>query len=92
MNRASSSRHPQTASSNGSVESQSTAPPEWVNPPKQQAEVDNASTTSLLWAVTSLDAVPSGSILINPHSGQPFYNSDGSMYRYDPNQPLPFQV
>lgn len=50
------------------------------------------ANTSLLWAVTSLDAVPPGSILINPQTGQPFYNADGSAYRYDPKIPLPFQV
>lgn len=50
------------------------------------------ANTSLLWAVTSLDAVPPGSILINPQTGQPFYNADGSAYRYDPQLPLPFQV
>ena len=47
---------------------------------------------TLLWAVTSLDAVPAGSVLINPQSGQPFYNADGSPYRFDPHQPLPFHV
>ena len=50
------------------------------------------SGATLLWAVTSLDAVPAGSVLINPQSGQPFYNADGSPYRFDPHQPLPFQI
>ena len=52
----------------------------------------NNNNATLLWAVTSLDDVPVGSILINPQTGQPFYNSDGSAYRYDPHLPLPFQV
>lgn len=50
------------------------------------------NNATLLWAVTSLDDVPAGSILINPQTGQPFYNPDGSTYRYDPHLPLPFQV
>lgn len=69
---------------NATVGGATATTPEIVTPPTNNA--------TLLWAVTSLDDVPAGSILINPQTGQPFYNSDGSAYRYDPHLPLPFQV
>lgn len=49
-------------------------------------------STTVLWAVSSLDAVPPGSMLINPQTGEPFYNPDGTPYRFDPLHPLPFVV
>ncbi|XP_032780844.2 uncharacterized protein LOC116919078 isoform X2 [Daphnia magna] len=60
----------------------------------ETVSTNNTPTTNatLLWAVTSLDDVPAGSILINPQTGLPFYNPDGSAYRYNPHLPLPFQV
>ena len=97
----------QAASCNNSIESQSAAGynQEWnrVNATVGNSNSGASATTpeiistptnnaTLLWAVTSLDDVPAGSILINPQTGQPFYNSDGSAYRYDPHLPLPFQV
>ncbi|XP_059471552.1 cAMP-regulated phosphoprotein 21 isoform X2 [Neocloeon triangulifer] len=42
---------------------------------------------TLMWAVSSMDSVPAGSLLINPQTGQPYLNSDGSVYRYDPSNP-----
>ncbi|CAG0898875.1 unnamed protein product [Darwinula stevensoni] len=45
------------------------------------------SNQPVLWAVTSIDSVPPGSILINPQTGQPLINPDGSFYRFDPGNP-----
>lgn len=42
----------------------------------------------MVWAVSSLTAVPPGAVLINPASGQPYTNPDGSLYRYDPDNPI----
>ncbi|XP_065338569.1 R3H domain-containing protein 1 isoform X3 [Cloeon dipterum] len=42
---------------------------------------------TLMWAVSNMDSVPAGSLLINPQTGQPYLNSDGSVYRYDPSNP-----
>ncbi|XP_045135063.1 cAMP-regulated phosphoprotein 21-like isoform X5 [Portunus trituberculatus] len=42
---------------------------------------------AVMWAVTDMEAVPPGAMLINPQSGQPYMNSDGSVYRFDPNNP-----
>ncbi|XP_021926470.1 R3H domain-containing protein 1 [Zootermopsis nevadensis] len=42
---------------------------------------------TVMWAVTSMASVPPGSVLINPQTGQPYVNSDGSVYRYDPANP-----
>merc|ERR1711874_703871 len=41
----------------------------------------------VMWAVTDMEAVPPGAMLINPQSGQPYVNDDGSVYRFDPNNP-----
>ncbi|XP_065581371.1 R3H domain-containing protein 1-like isoform X2 [Artemia franciscana] len=46
----------------------------------------------VLWAVSSLDSVPEGSVLISPATGKPFLNHDGTVYRYDSRRPLPFQA
>ncbi|KAK6620027.1 hypothetical protein RUM44_006427 [Polyplax serrata] len=43
---------------------------------------------TVVWAVSSLTAVPAGAVLINPSSGQPYTNPDGSLYRYDPDNPI----
>jgi hypothetical protein len=42
---------------------------------------------TLMWAVSSMESVPAGSLLINPQTGQPYLSSDGSVYRYDPSNP-----
>nr|CAD7405100.1 unnamed protein product [Timema cristinae] len=42
---------------------------------------------TVMWAVTSISSVPPGSLLINPETGQPYVNPDGSAYRYDPANP-----
>lgn len=74
---------------NNSIESQNSGPELFV--PGEPAHVPEG-VSSLLWAVTSLDAVPPGSVLINPQTGQPFYNPDGTVYRYDPQYSLPSHV
>ncbi|KAK5647275.1 hypothetical protein RI129_002167 [Pyrocoelia pectoralis] len=43
----------------------------------------------LVWAVTDIHNVPKGSIIINPQTGKPVKNVDGSIYHYDPLDPPP---
>jgi len=45
---------------------------------------------TVIWAVTNLSSVPAGSIIINPQTNQPCTNADGSIYRYDPDNPPKF--
>lgn len=45
---------------------------------------------TVMWAVTSLSSVPPGSIIINPQTNQPYTNTDGSIYRFDPDNPPKF--
>lgn len=40
-----------------------------------------------MWAVTSIASVPPGSVIINPQTNQPYVNPDGSIYRFDPDNP-----
>ncbi|XP_068241701.1 protein encore-like isoform X5 [Palaemon carinicauda] len=47
----------------------------------------DGDSQAVMWAVTDMEAVPPGAMLINPQSGQPYMNSDGSVYRFDPNNP-----
>ena len=35
-----------------------------------------------IWVATTLDTIPIDSVLINPRSGQPYSNRDGSVYRW----------
>ncbi|CAH0550982.1 unnamed protein product [Brassicogethes aeneus] len=41
----------------------------------------------LVWAVTDIHNVPKGSVIINPQTGKPVKNHDGSIYHYDPQNP-----
>lgn len=43
---------------------------------------------TVVWAVSSLTAVPPGALLINPTTGQAYTNPDGSLYRHDPDNPI----
>ncbi|CAG0916063.1 unnamed protein product, partial [Notodromas monacha] len=43
--------------------------------------------TGVLWALSSLDEVPAGAILINPQTGKPLVNTDGSIYKFDKMNP-----
>ncbi|KYN11654.1 R3H domain-containing protein 1 [Trachymyrmex cornetzi] len=51
---------------------------------------DSNGGQTVMWAVTSLSSVPPGSIIINPQTNQPYTNTDGSIYRYDPDNPPKF--
>lgn len=51
-----------------------------INPPK-------LSRGQVVWAVSDLGTVPKGAVLINPDTGTPFLNSDGSVYVFDPSNP-----
>lgn len=42
---------------------------------------------TVMWAVTSISSVPPGSIIIDPQTNQPYTNADGSIYRFDPDNP-----
>ncbi|XP_063918685.1 cAMP-regulated phosphoprotein 21 isoform X3 [Zophobas morio] len=48
-----------------------------------------SSDSRIVWAVTDIQRVPKGSIIINPQTGEPIKNEDGSLYHYDPNNPPP---
>ncbi|XP_064643402.1 cAMP-regulated phosphoprotein 21-like isoform X2 [Lineus longissimus] len=39
---------------------------------------------SVVWVASSVDTIPPGSIIINQHTGQPYFNQDGTVYRYHP--------
>ncbi|XP_063835619.1 uncharacterized protein LOC135084809 [Ostrinia nubilalis] len=41
----------------------------------------------VVWCVTDLSRVPPGAWLLHPQTGRPLSNPDGSVYRYDPNNP-----
>lgn len=38
-----------------------------------------------VWVASSMSVIPPGSVLINPQTGQPFMNPDGSVYRFQPS-------
>ncbi|CAH1241604.1 R3HDM1 [Branchiostoma lanceolatum] len=40
--------------------------------------------TGVLWAVSDISQIPPGSVLINPQTGQPFVNADGSPVIFQP--------
>ncbi|VDP03812.1 unnamed protein product [Soboliphyme baturini] len=39
---------------------------------------------SVIFAVANIEQVPFGAIIINPQTGQPFLNQDGTVYRHNP--------
>ncbi|KAJ8679575.1 hypothetical protein QAD02_015362 [Eretmocerus hayati] len=47
---------------------------------------------TVMWAVTSISSVPPGSVIINPQTNQPYTNPDGSLYRFDPDNPPKFFI
>ncbi|XP_025830022.1 cAMP-regulated phosphoprotein 21 isoform X2 [Agrilus planipennis] len=47
----------------------------------------NQSEGQVVWAVTDIQHVPKGSIIIIPQTGEPLKNKDGSIYHYDPMNP-----
>ncbi|XP_017884862.1 cAMP-regulated phosphoprotein 21 isoform X3 [Ceratina calcarata] len=50
----------------------------------------DSNNQTVMWAVTSISSVPPGSIIINPQTNQPYTNPDGSIYRFDPENPPKF--
>lgn len=42
-----------------------------------------------LWVASDYRNIPPGAIIINPQTGQPYSNPDGSVYTHNPNLPLP---
>lgn len=54
---------------------------------KRDACNDIVGDSPLVWAVTNIESVPKGSVIINPQNGQPLKNPDGSLYHYDPENP-----
>ncbi|CAH1975871.1 unnamed protein product [Acanthoscelides obtectus] len=46
----------------------------------------------IVWAVTDIHNVPLGSLIIDPETGKPLKNDDGSAYHYDPNNLPPLLV
>ncbi|XP_039298409.1 cAMP-regulated phosphoprotein 21 [Nilaparvata lugens] len=58
-----------------------------LSPDVEHIDRSNDSTATVVWAVTNITAVPAGSVLINPQTGLPYTNADGSLYHYDPDNP-----
>ncbi|KAL3837453.1 hypothetical protein ACJMK2_022811 [Sinanodonta woodiana] len=48
-----------------------------------------STTPKVYWVASDPQTIPPGSIVINPQTGQPYLNTDGTPYRYMPGQPLP---
>ncbi|XP_046747116.1 cAMP-regulated phosphoprotein 21 isoform X2 [Diprion similis] len=42
---------------------------------------------TVIWAVTDIASVPVGSVIIDPRTNLTYKNSDGSVYRFDPENP-----
>lgn len=70
--------HPDLSSGKSSLEEQSS-----------QDRSSEPADKQLVWAVTDMGSVPKGSVLIDPHTGQPLTNQDGSIYHFDPSNPPP---
>ncbi|XP_008560142.1 R3H domain-containing protein 1 isoform X1 [Microplitis demolitor] len=47
--------------------------------------IDTQSNDTVIWAVTNISSVPLGSVIMNPRTNQPYTNSDGTIYRFDPD-------
>jgi len=37
-----------------------------------------------IWVASAIDKIPPGSLIINPQTGKPYMNPDGSVYRWFP--------
>jgi len=37
-----------------------------------------------IWVASAIDKIPPGSLIINPQTGKPYMNPDGSVYRWYP--------
>ncbi|XP_057655106.1 cAMP-regulated phosphoprotein 21 isoform X2 [Diorhabda carinulata] len=47
--------------------------------------IEKTDDNHVVWAVTDLQDVPKGCLIINPQTGQPLKNEDGTLYHYDPD-------
>lgn len=45
---------------------------------------DETGEPLAIWVASTIDQIPPGSIIINPQSGEPYINADGSIYRWYP--------
>nr|XP_022345918.1 R3H domain-containing protein 1-like [Crassostrea virginica] len=66
--------------------SSSTGP---IQSPIQQAFLAGQGQNQALWVASDYRNIPPGAIIINPQTGQPYSNPDGSVYTYNPSLPLP---
>ncbi|XP_061177951.1 cAMP-regulated phosphoprotein 21-like isoform X1 [Saccostrea echinata] len=66
--------------------SSSTGP---VQSPIHQGFLPGQGQNQALWVASDYRNIPPGAIIINPQTGQPYSNPDGSVYTYNPNLPLP---
>ncbi|XP_052812794.1 cAMP-regulated phosphoprotein 21-like isoform X2 [Mya arenaria] len=62
-----------------------------VGPVLQQQGSIPAPGQQVYWVASDPGSIPAGSVLINPQTGQPFRNPDGTMHKFTPGQPLPSQ-
>ncbi|GJQ81038.1 putative nucleic acid binding protein [Trypoxylus dichotomus] len=60
-----------------------------TNTSEQPSPSDEHATEQTVWVLTDLHNTPKGSVIINPQTGQPLKNQDGSIYHYDPSNPPP---
>ncbi|XP_060536408.1 cAMP-regulated phosphoprotein 21 isoform X3 [Cylas formicarius] len=51
--------------------------------------ISDRPENQIVWAVTDIQSVPKGSIIINPQASKSLKNEDGTIYHYDPNRPPP---
>lgn len=69
--------------------SPTSTPNQMIESSRQDSTCDDKEDSRIVWAVTDIQRVPKGSIIINPQTGEPIKNEDGSLYHYDPNNPPP---
>lgn len=51
---------------------------------------DDSGEPLAIWVASTISQIPPGSIIINPHTREPYKNRDGSLYRwYPPAQTVP---
>ncbi|KRT80887.1 hypothetical protein AMK59_5476, partial [Oryctes borbonicus] len=60
-----------------------------TNTSEQPSPSDEHACEQTVWVLTDLQNTPKGSVIINPQTGQPLKNQDGSTYHYDPLNPPP---
>ncbi|KAJ8925531.1 hypothetical protein NQ315_009370 [Exocentrus adspersus] len=59
---------------------------------ENQDNKNDISGSHIVWAVTDIHNVPKGSVIINPQTGKPLINEDGTVYHYDPSNPPPGMI